>query len=441
MGNTLTIGLIYGVPLMVLLSLYLMKKHRHQRQSEKFLEESKAAKLTEPVSLHPIIDPVQCVGCGTCVSACPEQNVLGLIAYKAHLVNPSNCIGHGACKTACPQDAIKLVFGSETRGVDIPDVSPEFETTVAGIFIAGELGGMGLVKNAIEQGRQAMDAIHKKIPKGSNSAVLDCLVVGAGPAGLSATLQAKAHGLNTVTIDQDSLGGTVANFPRGKLVMTAPAILPLVGKVKFSEISKEDLMAFWLKVVEEQNVHIQENESLQEIHKQDDGTFEVKSNVKEYHTKSVLLALGRRGTPRKLGVPGEEKTKVTYRMIDPEQYQNDHVLIVGGGDSAIEAACSIAELGYSKVSISYRSEAFSRAKPKNRQRIHNLEQQNKIQVLLKSNVTQIEDDAVVLKVSNENGERLVKIKNSAIIICAGGILPTPFLKSIGIDVTTKYGTE
>ena len=436
----MVITLLYGSPLVVFLGMYVLKKKRQHKESEAFLQEAEAARLTEPASLHPVIDPVQCIGCGTCVSACPEHNVLGLVANKAVLVNPTNCIGHGACKTACPQDAIELVFGSATRGVDIPEVSPEFETSVPGIYIAGELGGMGLIKNAIEQGRQAMESISKKLPRKRAGGMLDCIIVGAGPSGLSATLQAISEGLNTITIDQETTGGTVAHFPRGKLVMTAPAQLPLVGAVKFTEISKEELMSFWMKVVRENNVKIQEKEALVDISGDIEKGFTVTSSKKSYQTRRILLTIGRRGTPRKLGVEGEEKSKVAYRMIDPEQYKNDHVLVVGGGDSALEAACSIAELGNSTVTISYRSEAFSRAKPKNRARIERLESEGKMTVLMSSNVTRITDDTVEIKITHGEKEKVIERKNTAIIVCAGGILPTPFLKKIGIEVTTKYGT-
>jgi len=299
---------------------------------------------------------------------------------------------------------------------------------------------MGLIKNAIEQGRQAMESICKKLPKKRSGDMFDCMIVGAGPSGLSATLQAISEGLKTVTIDQETTGGTVAHFPRGKLVMTAPAHLPLVGKVKFTEISKEELMNFWLKVVRENNVKIQEKEALVDISGDIEKGFTVTSSKKSYQTRRILLTIGRRGTPRKLGVEGEEKSKVAYRMIDPEQYKNDHVLVVGGGDSALEAACSIAELGDSTVTISYRSEAFSRAKPKNRARIERLESEGKMTVLMSSNVTRITDDTVEIKIKHDDKEKVIERKNTAIIVCAGGILPTPFLKKIGIEVTTKYGT-
>ncbi len=447
MSNFVTISALYSIPLLIILAVYQLKKNRHHKQSQSYLAESAAAGLTEPASLHPVIDFAVCIGCGSCVSGCPEKNVLGLIKRKAHLVNPANCIGHGACKTACPEDAIKLVFGSATRGVDIPDVSPEFETSVKGIYIAGELGGMGLIRNAIEQGRQAMESINKHLKPTSQSSrpdVLDCIIVGAGPSGLSATLQAMSDGLKTITIDQDTTGGTVAHFPRGKLVMTAPATLALVGQVNFKEISKEDLMAFWKKIIQQHKVKIQEKESLVDIIAQSDGSFEVVTSKQHYFSKKVLLTIGRNGTPRKLQVAGEEHPKVTYRMIDPKQYAGEKVLVVGGGDSALEAACCIAELEEQSgkepsVWLSYRSGAFTRAKPKNRKRVEALQQQGKLEVLYSSNVESISKQTVIFKASDKQPS--FEIPNTAIIVCAGGILPTPFLKKIGIQVSTKYGTE
>jgi len=302
--------------------------------------------MLEPPTLHPEIDPTICIGCKSCVSACPEQDahvVLGMIGKKAWLVGPSDCIGHGACKTACPVGAIKLVFGTAKRGVDIPVVRPNFETDIPGIFIAGELGGMGLIRNAIEQGRQAMQSISKLLKPGHNND-LDLIIVGAGPAGFTATLAAKLGNIKSMTVEQESLGGTVAHFPRRKLVMTQPAELPIVGKVKFKEVQKEDLIEFWQGVEKKTGVKIRYNERVETVVPATGGTgYQVKTNQGEYNTRAILLAIGRRGTPRQLGVPGENTTKVSYRLIDPEQYRNQHVLVVGGGDSALEAATSIAE--------------------------------------------------------------------------------------------------
>lgn len=414
---------------------YLTLRTRKQRRARLELRESQEAGLMQPASLHPVIDKIRCIGCRSCISACPEHNVLGLIRDKAELINPSHCIGHGACKTACPMGAIKLVFGTAERGVDIPLVSPDFETNMKGIYIAGELGGMGLIRNAIEQGKQAMESIVKTGRKGKGDQ-LDIFIVGAGPAGISATLAAKQNKLRYKTVEQDSLGGTVAHFPRGKIVMTAPVVLPIIGKMNFREVTKEALLEFWSDVIDKSGIDINYGVRVESITPDGDG-FIVTTSGGDFRTACILLAIGRRGTPRKLGVPGEESTKVVYRLIDPEQYKKHKVLVVGGGDSALEAAASIAEQPDTKVSISYRSEAFSRAKPKNRTRVANLNAAGKLDILLSSNVKQIHENSVEL----EHDGNIVTIDNDAVIICAGGVLPTPFLKKTGIEVETKYGTE
>ena len=395
--------------------------------------------MTEPPSLHPVIDPTKCIGCRSCVAACPEQYahpVLGIIRGKARLVGPSNCIGHGACKAACPVDAIDLVFGTERRGVDIPVVKPDFETNIPGIFIAGELGGMGLIRNAVEQGRQALDSI-KKLKGLGRASQLDLVIVGAGPAGIAASLGAMDSKLRSVTVEQDSLGGTVAHFPRGKLVMTRPAMLPIVGTMKFTETSKEKLLEYWQGVERQTGLNINYKERVTGITRRPDGqSFEVKTTKNAYVTRAVLLTIGRRGTPRQLGVPGEKSSKVVYRLIDPEQYRGQHVLVVGGGDSALEAAHSIAEQPGTTVTLSYRSPAFTRAKPKNRDKVAQLAAAGRMNVLMKSNVREIRRDSVAIDVDGKP----VILPNQGVIVCAGGILPTGFLKEVGIEVETMYGT-
>jgi thioredoxin reductase/Pyruvate/2-oxoacid:ferredoxin oxidoreductase delta subunit len=422
----------YSIPV-VLIVLYASYLSAKQARNRSILQNAVSEGLTEPASLHPVIEVHKCIGCGSCVTACPEGNVLGLIQGKSHLINPTHCIGHGACKKACPIDAISLVFGTEKRGVDIPMVNSDFETNVPGIYIAGELGGMGLIRNAVEQGRQAMDTIASNK---SGSGEYDVIIIGAGPAGFSATLGAKQKGLRYLTIEQDSLGGTVFNFPRGKIVMTQPMQLPVVGKIKIRETTKEALLEMWQEVEKKTGIRINYQENMQSISAVNDG-FEVKTSKGTYSTAKILLAIGRRGTPRKLGVPGEELPKVVYRLIDPQQYKGQKVLIVGGGDSALEAACSIAEEDGTTVTISYRSDAFARAKEKNRQKIDQAEQQGRIRLILKSNVKKISKDAVEI---DQDG-KTIEIENDAVIVSAGGILPTPMLKEIGIEVETKYGTE
>jgi len=432
---TNTALLIYLAPMLVIWPLYSGWRNTRQQQAMQLRETAIEAGLTQPASLHPAIDQSRCVGCRSCVSACPEAGVLGMIHDKAELVSPANCIGHGACRNACPMGAITLVFGTSERGVDIPQVAENFETNVPGIFVAGELGGMGLIRNAIEQGRQAMDSIIRRC-HATQGPLLDVLIVGAGPAGLAATLAAMEGGLKYVTVEQDSMGGTVSHFPRGKIVMTAPAKLPLVGMVRFREISKEALLEFWEGVIRKTGAQISYSERVESITPTDHG-IEARTTRNSYHAKCVLLAIGRRGTPRKLGVPGEGSGKVVYRLIDPEQYRNRKILVVGGGDSALEAAASVAAQPATEVSLSYRSTAFSRCKPANRQKIADLQQAGSINLLLGSSVKAIHDTHVEI----EQDGKLVTLQNDAVIVCAGGILPTPFLKDIGIQVETKYGTQ
>ncbi len=392
------------------------------------------AGLTEPASLHPSIDPDICIGCGTCVRACPENNVLGIVGGKAQLIEPTHCIGHGACATACPVDSIDLVFGTATRGIDLPTVGPDFQTNVPGVFVAGELGGMGLIRNAVNQGNQALQSI-KKLPGLGRKDQLDVLIIGAGPAGFSAALAAKEAGLSYLVLEQDDLGGTVFKYPRGKVVMTAPAKLPLVGQTNFREVSKETLLEFWKKIEADKKLNISYRERVEKVVPLGDG-FEVHSTVQLRKCRALLLAIGRRGTPRQLGVPGEDQKKVVYQLIDAEQYKGQHVIVVGGGDSALEAATSIADQPGTTVTLSYRSEAFGRAKQKNREKLTAQQASGRLAVRLKSTIKKIEAGTLDLAYDG----KVETIRNDAVIVCAGGILPTEFLKSIGIKMDTKYGT-
>lgn len=422
---------------------YVWHGRRQQARAARALAEAQAAGLNEPPSLHPVIDPGRCIGSGSCLTACPE-GALGMVGGKAVLINASACIGHGACQPACPFDAISLVFGTAQRGIEIPPLTPQFESNVPGLYIAGELGGMGLIRKAAEQGRQAMDAIQARCQAAAGLAGstggfdLDVVIVGCGPAGISAGLAAMAHGLSYRLIEQEAaLGGTVFHYPRNKIAMTAPVELAIVGTVSFNEVKKEKLLAFWQDVVDKTKLKISFSERMDDVMPLEGGGFAVKTVRGELRTRTVLLAMGRRGTPRKLEVPGEDTPKVVYRLSDAEQYRGQAVLVVGGGDSALEAAIDLAAQTGTYVTLSYRSAAFSRVKGKNRSALDKLQKAGRIQVLLESKVLRITDDAVDLDVK---GGATRTLRNEAVIVCAGGLPPTPLLQRIGVEFVTKHGT-
>ncbi len=424
-------GLVIGFAAIVVIS-YLVRHRKSSKETTSKIEKAKELGFHEPVSLHPVIDPDTCIGSGACVKACPEKDILGLVNGKAQTINASRCVGHGACFHACPVQAITLCIGTEQRGVDLPHVSPEFETNIPGLFIAGELGGMGLIKNAVEQGKQAMENCIKKM-KPSPEVKYDVIIVGAGPAGISATLTAAKSDLRFLTIEQDSLGGTVFNFPRAKIIMTSPMNLPLHGKLKLSETSKSELLDLWTGVLSKNRISVNQQEKVESIEKIN-NYFLVTTNKEKYTSNSIILCIGRRGSPRKLGVPGEEKEKVAYRLLEPELIHNQKILVVGGGDSAVESALLLMDEN-NNVSISYRNDSFSRLKPKNLERVNNAIESRKIRAFYKSNVKEIKDQSVILLIE----EREKEINNDLVYIFAGGELPAKFLEKIGIKITKKFG--
>ena len=412
---------------------YMRGLRRKSAIVEKKIEVAKAEGTFEPVSLHPYIDLNTCIGSAACVAECPEKDILGIVDGKATVIHATNCVGHGACFHACPVEAISLRIGTETRAVELPHVNQNFETNIKGVYIAGELGGMGLIKNSVEQGQQAMANIAAN-RKEKREGVLDVVIVGAGPAGISATLEAKKQGLSSVTLEQDSLGGTVFTFPRAKIVMTSPMDLPLFGKIKLFDTSKGELLALWNKVISEQGIKINERTKVEGIIPQKDGTFKVTTNTnEEFIGHNVLLSIGRRGSPRKLNVPGEELPKVAYRLLEPENIVGKKVVVVGGGDSGLEYANPL--MDQNEVSVFIRGDVFPRCKPKNRELATTADKEGKLKLVFNAETIAIAEDSVMLKV----GEETRQLPNDLVYICAGGELPNGFLAKVGIEITKRFG--
>jgi len=418
----------------VVVAVYLRKKSKASKIVDEKINKAREEGLNEPVSLHPYIDVNSCIQTGACISACPEHDIIGIRNGKAVIINASQCIGHGACFHACPTGAISLRIGTAKRGVELPHVDKNFETNVPGIFIAGELGGMGLIKNAVEQGRQAVENIVKSINK-NHRAGYDLIIVGAGPAGISGSLTAKKNGLKFLFLDQDTLGGTVFTFPRQKIVMTSPMDLPLFGKVKLLKTSKSELLDLWQTVNKKNNITLQENTKVDSILFEEEMFKVVTLKGKEYTAHRILLAIGRRGTPRKLNIPGEMTEKVAYRLLEPEDISGKHIIVVGGGDSAVESALLLSD--QNNVILSYRNEVFNRIKPLNSMALNKAVAAGKLDVRLSTNLISIEDEYIMLAIGKD-GETL-KLKNDLVYIFAGGELPTQFLEKAGIMITKKFG--
>jgi thioredoxin reductase (NADPH) len=409
------------------------KEHRYAAT----LERSIAEGLDEPPSLHPSIDPDACIGTAACVSACPEGGILGIVKGRAALIEPSRCIGHGACFAACPTHAIQLVFGTERRGVEIPHVKSDFETNVHGVYIAGELGGMGLVRNAMSQGAQAVESIASSLAaRGEHDLEYDLAIIGAGPAGIAASLAAKRAGLRLVTLEQDAIGGTVYHYPREKMVITQPFEIPGYGHIAAGEIQKEDLLELWQDVIRTTGIEIRVRERVTAVEAENDG-FAIETERGRYSAAYLVLAIGRRGSPRKLSVPGEELPHVTYSLGDPSELRGKTILVVGGGNSALEAAIALTDplLGNS-VTLSYRSAAFGRATIANRQRIEDLAHDDRLTILTGSEVTNIEPDRARIR---QDGTATT-IPAERVYIMIGGKLPTELMQRLGVSVDVKFGS-
>jgi thioredoxin reductase/ferredoxin len=412
----------------------------HRMRQEAIERGSHKARL-----VHPVVDLSRCIGCGSCVRACPEDGVLDLLHGQAVVVHGSRCVGHARCADACPTGALALTFADLSDRRDLPAVSEEFEAVGAdGLYIAGELSGYSLVRTAVSHGTAVAEAAARSLarcqgdaPKGHRDLGVDpddLLIVGVGPAGLACALRARELGLRFSAIDQaDRAGGTVSAYPRKKMVMTQPVHLPLYGKLPRFEYQKEELVDLWDKLIKEHQLPVRFGVKLSGVERQPDGTFIAQTSAGPLRARRVCLALGRRGSPRKLGIPGEQLSKVCYSLLDAESYKNRRVLVVGGGDSAIEAALGLAEQPGNIVTLSYRGKDFNRLKGRNDTRIRKAMSAGKVTVLFESNPTLIsEEDVLVRRIIDGRTEDAL-IPNDEVFIFAGGEPPFEMVEKAGVS--------
>ncbi len=426
-------AILWGLSLALagaIVGYYFLAFRRRRGHDRERKEEAARLGLDRPRAQYPFVDVGLCVGCGACVKACPESDVLGIVGGVATVINGLRCVGHARCEQACPTAAIEVGLGDVRSRTDVPLMDDWLETTVPGVFVAGEVTGMALVRNAVLHGGKVIERIAQRVDRGgaSDRGIHDVAIVGAGPAGLTAGALARERGLSTVLLEQEaSLGGTIFHYPRRKLVLVQTLEMPFLGPLRAGEYSKEDLLERFGDLSEHAHLDVRFDHKVLEVTRPN-GHFALRTANDMFAARQVVLALGRRGTPRKLGTPGEERAKVVYQLVDAASYQNQHALVVGGGDSAVEAAIALARQRGNTVTLSYRRDNLVRIKKRNEERIEAELRSGRVRPLFGSEVREILERSVRLR--TKDGE--VEIPNDYVFVFAGGEPPFEFLKQIGV---------
>jgi thioredoxin reductase/ferredoxin len=404
------------------------------------------ATADEGVKPHPVVRTDVCVGCGTCVAACPEPGVIRLVDHRA-LVNLDACQRHGSCAAACPVGAIVMATGAAVQRIEVPDLDAHFQTCVPGLYVVGELGGRGLIKNAVNEGRIAVEHVARVLaerraaraaggPGGGREpdrpGPYDVIIVGSGPAGLSAALEAKRRGLRMLVLEQGTLSDTIRKYPRHKLLLAEPSRIPTYGGLWVSSGTKEELLQVWETIIAREGLTVRTGERVESV-EHGGPLLRVRTPGTEYQARAVLLAMGRRGTPRRLGVPGEELEKSLYDIVEMEAFAGCRMLVVGGGDSAIESALGLANQSDTTVTLSHRGPDFPRLKERNRAKLEAALAAGRVELLAPSRVVEIRAGVVALECPGSH--RL--LPNDYVVIRIGGDPPYPFLERCGVRLVTK----
>jgi thioredoxin reductase len=429
----LSVVVALGIGLVALLWRRAELRHMRDWLQERERGLRQGADKAQP--MLPVIDLSRCLGCGTCVAACPEEGVLQLVHGQAVVVNPAQCVGHARCEAECPVSAVVVAIDNQDERRDIPAIDGSLEAVgTKGLFLAGEITARALIRTAVVQGTAVAQQAQRRRQVAAEVAAFDLVIVGAGPGGLACALECKRLGLSALLLDREEvIGGTVAKYPRRKLVLTEPIELPLHGRLEQREFEKEELMALWQDIATAQELPFQGGETFSGLEKLADDSFTVKTDKGEYRARSVCLAVGRRGTPRRLNVPGEDQPKVLYSLVDAQSYRGRRVLVVGGGDSAVEGAIALAEQPGTEVTLAYRKESLFRIRANNEQRLRQRVAEGRVRVLFRTEVREVGTDVVVLEQQGPHGGKQARIANDEVFVMIGGDPPFGLLEKSGVS--------
>lgn len=319
----------------------------------------------------------------------------------------------------------------------LPVVAAHYQSNIRGLYLIGDLARSPVIKTAINQGWEVIQHI-AELPemKQKVGATYDIAIVGAGAAGLSAAIEAKKRGLSYLIFDKRETASTVADFSRGKIIYAEPRELPVQGDLPIRDDGpKEALLQGWQETIAKFGIEVREDEEVKDIGGRD-GDFEVITTAGRYPVRKVVLAMGKRGNPRQLGAPGEHLPKVHYKLTEPDQFSDLDVLVVGGGDSAIENALVLCWTN--RVTLSYRRGEFARPNQRNLKAIQEAVHQGRIKVIFNSEVCEIREEEVTLCKAGATGERIEALKNDAVFVQIGAELPLDFLRQLGIRFETDW---